>query len=238
MHSRREIWKMFNAISPTYDRVNRIMTGGIDRRWRKKMAAFLPQKENLSLLDCATGTGDQLFAILDRSPNITSAVGIDLADQMLKRAAAKLRDKPYAHKVKWERASASALPFADRTFDCLTISFGIRNVEDVAVTLKEFWRVLKDEGRLLILETSLPTNSLLRKLHLFYIRHVLPKLGGMISKNRSAYVYLNQTAETFPCGENFCSLLKEAGFKNIHAHPLMGGVVTIYAAEKKTTERT
>ncbi len=223
---------MFDAISPTYDRVNRIMTGGIDRHWRKKMVSLVPSKPDLVLLDCATGTGDQLFTLLDNCPNITSAIGIDLAQEMLKLAEIKLQKKPYAQKVKWQHASASALPFPDHSFDCLTISFGIRNVEDVALTLKEFFRVLKKDGSLLILETSLPKNTLLRKVHLFYLRHILPKLGGWISKNQAAYVYLNQTTETFPSGESFCSLLKDAGFKTARTHPLMGGVVSIYQALK------
>lgn len=223
---------MFDAISPTYDAVNRIMTGGIDRIWRKKMGSLLPSSQNLSLLDCATGTGDQLFSLLENSSQIAKAIGIDLSQEMLKRAEQKGAAKPYAHKIAWQHASASELPFKDASFDCLTISFGIRNVEELDKGLSEFFRVLKKGGRLLILETSLPKNRLIRALHLFYMRHLLPRIGGLLSKNRAAYVYLNQTTETFPSGENFCALLTQAGFTNIQSYPQTFGVVTIYQADK------
>ncbi|MBI2743157.1 MAG: bifunctional demethylmenaquinone methyltransferase/2-methoxy-6-polyprenyl-1,4-benzoquinol methylase UbiE [Chlamydiales bacterium] len=223
---------MFDAISPTYDTVNRVMTGGIDRRWRRELSSLLPSGDKLSLLDCATGTGDQLFSLMESSSTIATAVGIDLAQEMLKYAASKLETKPYKDRVQWIHASASDLPFAEATFDCLTISFGIRNVDDLSKSLQEFRRVLKSGGRLLILETSLPKNPLIRSAHLFYIRHLLPKIGGWLSKNRAAYVYLNKSAEAFPCGESFCSILREAGFKNVRAHPQTFGAVTIYQADK------
>jgi demethylmenaquinone methyltransferase/2-methoxy-6-polyprenyl-1,4-benzoquinol methylase len=230
--SRKEIWKMFDTISPTYDQVNRIITMGGDVRWRKKMASFLPAGENLKVLDCATGTGDQLFTLLEECDRVAHATGIDLAKEMLKIAEKKLEKKPYISRVKFEHASATALPYQSNSFDALTISFGIRNVDDLNGTLSEFLRVLKPGGRLLILETSVPQNPLLKKTHLFYLRHILPRLGGWVSKYKEAYVYLNKTTETFPCGEAFCTLLKEAGFHDVNAHPLMLGTISLYRADK------
>jgi demethylmenaquinone methyltransferase/2-methoxy-6-polyprenyl-1,4-benzoquinol methylase len=230
--SRKEIWKMFDAISGTYDTVNRVISGGMDVRWRKKMAHLLPSGESLQLLDCATGTGDQLFALMEHAKNIQQAIGVDLSKEMLKIAESKSQKKPYHLQVRWQHASATTLPFSDQTFDCLTISFGIRNVENLQETLAEFYRVLKVGGRLLILETSMPENAFVKKFHLFYLRHILPKLGGWISKKPEAYAYLNQTTETFPCGQTFCNLLESTGFKHVSAHPLTLGAATIYAADR------
>lgn len=230
--SRKEIWKMFDAISPTYDRVNRLMTAGLDKRWRREVASHLPSGKSLRLLDCATGTGDQLFALLDSSPHIEQAIGIDLAEAMLKCAKEKGEKKTYAKKISWQVASLTALPFEDESFDCVTISFGIRNVDNLPAALAECRRVLKSAGRLLILETSLPKNRLLKTLHLFYLRALLPKLGGWVSKNRKAYDYLNKTAETFPHGKSFCTILKQAGFHDVHDSPLTFGAVSIYRADK------
>lgn len=227
-----EIWKMFNHISPTYDRINRILSLGIDKYWRKKVARFLPKKEKIRLLDCATGTGDQLFSIMKRSKKISQAVGVDLASEMLRIGKKKLKEKPYAQGVSLKQASVTELPFVDESFDCVTISFGIRNVADAEKGLKEIFRVLSPGGRILVLEFSLPKHPKLKAAHLFYLRHMLPKIGGWISKNKEAYKYLNETIETFPYGDNFCDLLVGAGFKNVQAHPLTFGVVTLYQGDK------
>lgn len=230
--SRHEIWKMFDQISPTYDRVNRAITLGLDVYWRKKMCSFLPQKKGISLLDLATGTGDQIIAIMERSQNISGAIGIDLAADMLEIGREKLRPKPYTKKVHLDNASAMEIPFADNTFDCATMSFGIRNVTDVPKCLKEICRVLKPGGRVLILEGTVPSYSVVKKIHLFYLRNCLPRIGGWISKRKDAYEYLNKTIETFPSGKAFCDLLTDAGFAAAKAHPLTFGIATIYTGDK------
>jgi demethylmenaquinone methyltransferase/2-methoxy-6-polyprenyl-1,4-benzoquinol methylase len=230
--SRADIWKMFDRISPTYDRVNRAMTLGMDQYWRRKLAHYLPEREGIRLLDCATGTADQILALMERSERISCAVGIDLAEEMLAVGKRKIAKTPYCSKVSLEVCSALELSYPDNSFDCTTISFGIRNVTDVGRCLGEIYRVLTSKGRTLILECSLPTNPFLRKIHAGYLRHFLPCIGAVISKHKEAYDYLNKTVESFPCGENFCSLLKEAGFKNVHAHPLTGGIVTLYRGDK------
>jgi demethylmenaquinone methyltransferase/2-methoxy-6-polyprenyl-1,4-benzoquinol methylase len=225
--SREKIWKMFDAIAPTYDRVNRVMTFGMDQRWRKKVGDFLPKGENLSLLDCATGTGDQMLALNDK---VSSAIGIDLAEDMLKIGRAKLVHLPH---ISFQTGNMCALDFPDGTFDCATVSFGIRNVTDVPGALREMHRVLKPGGRALILEGSMPSNWLIRKGHLLYLRHLLPRIGGLLSKNRDAYRYLNKTIETFPCGDAFCTLMRTAGFSTTTAHPIFFGSVTLYVGEKR-----
>lgn len=230
--SRTEIWKMFDAISSTYDKVNRCMTFGIDLYWRKKMSSFLPKKEHLKILDSATGTADQIISLFKHSSKIEHVTGIDLSKDMVAIGKLKIEQKPYKNKVNLQVASALDLPFKDESFDCITMSFGIRNVTDVLACLKEMRRVLKKQGRLLILEASLPKNMLLKGFHLFYLRYLLPNIGGFISKQKHAYVYLNKTIETFPQGQTFCDLLKQAGFTVAIAHPLTGGMVTIYQGDK------
>jgi demethylmenaquinone methyltransferase / 2-methoxy-6-polyprenyl-1,4-benzoquinol methylase len=229
---RKEIWQMFNQISPTYDLVNRVFTFGLDQLWRKKMCAFLPKSQEMQILDCATGTGDQIIALMKKRPDIATVIGIDLADAMVEIGKKKISKKPYAGKISFQVASALQIPYPDHHFDCVTISFGIRNVTDVMAAFKEFRRVLKPGGRVLILEGTVPSNKLLRSLHLFYLRHFLPRIGGAISRNLGAYRYLNQTIETFPQGEKFAGKMRAAGFVNVECHPLLGGVTTVYQGEK------
>lgn len=231
-HNKSEVWKMFNQISSTYDKINRILSLGIDRHWRNKMARFLPEKDKISLLDCATGTGNQLFALMEKSSQINRATGVDLAKEMLQIGKKKLRKKHYANLVSFQEASVLELPFLENSFDCATISFGIRNTPDVGACLKEMQRVLTPKGRLLILEFSLPSHPIIKRLHLWYLRHLVPTLGGFISKNKNAYTYLNETIESFPHGQSFCRLLETSGFKNVSAHPLTFGIVTIYQGDK------
>ena len=230
--SRHEIWKMFDQISPTYDRVNRVITLGMDQLWRKRMCRFLPEREDLCVLDCATGTGDQILCLMEHSSRVKRVVGIDLAAEMVALGEKKLKNKPYREAIELKVASALDIPFPDGTFDCVTMSFGIRNVTDVATCLKEFLRVLKPGGRILILEGTIPRPRVLRSVHRFYLRHLLPRLGGWISKKQEAYRYLNETIETFPHGEAFVALMRSAGCARAALHLLMGGIVTIYQGEK------
>jgi demethylmenaquinone methyltransferase/2-methoxy-6-polyprenyl-1,4-benzoquinol methylase len=151
---------------------------------------------------------------------------------MLRIGKKKLKQKPYARDVLLRQACATDLPFADGSFDCATISFGIRNVDNIGKCLSEIYRVLVPGGRILVLEFSLPSHPKLKAAHLFYLRRFIPKIGGWLSKDKQAYKYLNETIETFPHGENFCALLKEAGYKNVQAHPLTFGVVTLYQGDK------
>lgn len=230
--SRSEIWKMFDTISGTYDRVNRCMTFGLDKYWRNTLSSHLPAGENLQVLDCATGTGDQILSLL-KTPSIEKITGVDLAEEMLAIGRKKIAGHPLQNKVEFVRSCALSLPFAEDRFDCITLSFGIRNVLDVGACLQELLRVLKPGGRLLILETSLPKNPVIRLLHLTYLRTILPTIGGWISRKKYAYRYLHKTAETFPCGERFCHMLQEAGFVSVKHRPLTLGAVSVYIADKK-----
>lgn len=224
--SRESIWKMFDLISPTYDKVNRIVSFGMDQKWRKRVIQFLPLKKNLKILDLATGTGDQIVALLKSPASIKTITGIDLSQEMLAIAKEKLNGK-----AEFLRADAEKLPFKEESFDAATFSFGIRNVTSPLTSLKEIYRILNHKGRCLILEFSLPPKPF-TGFYLFYLRHILPRIGGLFSKKPEAYRYLNQTIEHFPSGKNFCLLMKEVGFTKIRAIPMTLGAVTLYVGEK------
>ncbi|MCH9633430.1 MAG: Demethylmenaquinone methyltransferase [Chlamydiae bacterium] len=183
------------------------------------------------MLDIATGTGEVLIQALN-SGKVNKAVGIDLAEKMLAIAENKQKKLNLNPKISFQKGNALNLDFKDNTFDCTSISFGIRNVQNVPLALKEMHRVLKPNGRSLILEFSLPKNYLLKQLHLIYLRTILPKVGALFSKSKQSYVYLNKTIETFPYGTAFLQLLSEAGFKSPKAFPLLGGIATLYQADK------
>lgn len=235
-----ESWEMFDQIAPTYDRLNRILSMGMDQGWRRRLAkevagvAAAPSNKGLRLLDCATGTGDQLLACLSQVTQIEEAVGIDLAEAMLAVARQKASTHPKGARVRFDLASAAALPFEVGSFSCVTMSFGIRNVGNVSCALAEAFRVLAAPGgKLLILEFSIPTHKLIRLPYLLYLRHLLPRLGGLLSGHKIAYRYLNETIEKFPYGEAFCSLMRDVGFKDVRALPLTFGIATLYSGEKR-----
>ncbi len=223
--SRDGVHRMFNAISLTYDRANRIMTLGQDMRWRRQFKRFMPKGKS-KLLDMATGTGDQIIALLD---HIDSAVGIDLAKDMLSIGKEKLRKHDHVELI---YGDALSVPFTDEHFDVVTMSFGIRNVTDTMACLREMHRTLKPGGRTIILEGGITTHSFLRPLHLFYLRHILPRIGALISKHHSAYKYLNETIESYPHGPAFEKMLRDAGFSYAKANPLFFGSVYLYVADK------
>ncbi|RMF60071.1 MAG: bifunctional demethylmenaquinone methyltransferase/2-methoxy-6-polyprenyl-1,4-benzoquinol methylase UbiE [Calditrichaeota bacterium] len=229
---RTAVWRMFDRIAHRYDLLNRLLSFRQDVVWRKRVVNFLPERNQLHVLDLATGTGDLLIALQENSTRVASGVGIDLAEKMLEIGREKLRKKSLDERLTLQKGDAMAIPFPENTFDVVTIAFGIRNVEDVEKSLKEMYRVLKNKGRVLILEFSLPENRIFRAIYLFYFRNILPRIGGWISGDSTAYRYLNRTVETFPYGKEFCRLLQSAGFKEVSFTPLTFGIATIYQGDK------
>lgn len=227
----KKVTQMFNEISKTYDRVNSILSFGIHHIWKRKLLSEIPFFKMVSLLDIASGTGDILLRAL-KTQKASSGVGIDLAEKMLEIGRAKAKESGLDSKAQFSVGNALNLPFAANTFHCVTCSFGIRNVQDPLKALQEAHRVLKSKGRVLILEFSLPRNKFLKKLHLFYLRFILPKVGGFFSKSPASYIYLNETIENFPHGQAFLGLLSKAGFKLTKAIPLLGGIATLYRGDK------
>jgi demethylmenaquinone methyltransferase/2-methoxy-6-polyprenyl-1,4-benzoquinol methylase len=222
---------MFDRIAPRYDLLNRVLSGWRDVAWRRRVATFLKGRADLDLLDLATGTGDQILQLLEAGADLRSAVGVDMAEGMLAVGREKIARRGLARRVTLQTGDATQIPAADSSFDAVTITFGIRNVGDVPRALAEMRRVLRPGGRALILEFSLPGSALLRAAYVFYLRHVLPVVGGWISGDASAYRYLNRTIEAFPYGEAFCALMRDAGFTAVTASPLTLGVATLYKGD-------
>ncbi|MDE3055715.1 MAG: ubiquinone/menaquinone biosynthesis methyltransferase [Verrucomicrobiota bacterium] len=221
----------FDPISPTYDRINRILSFGQDLSWRRFVAKQLPTNIPLTLLDLAAGTLDQLIACMESPAQIQSATAIDLSPRMLEVGRAKIADKPYKDRICCLTSDLHQLPFQDNSFDAITLSFGIRNAADPKRALTEIARLLKPKGRVLILEFSLAPYPW-RPFHLFYLRYLLPSIGNLFSHNREAYLYLSKTILSFPYGAAFCSLLQESGLTSLRTFSLALGAVTLYVAEK------
>ncbi|MEN9653927.1 MAG: hypothetical protein RL235_39 [Chlamydiota bacterium] len=213
---------MFDAIASRYDTTNRVLSLGQDLRWRRQLAKHLP-RGNIRLLDIATGSGDQLIALCTRE--LIDAIGIDQSEAMLDLARKK------APHLTWEVGDAEKLRFKDGAFDAVTCSFGIRNMDHPDTALREMARVLRTKGRALILEFSLPKWPV-RPIYLVYLRHILPRLGGALSRSTSAYRYLNQTIESFPSGRAFERLVMANGFSAVTTHTMALGAVSLYVAEK------
>lgn len=221
--------QMFDQISSVYDRTNRFLSFGLDRRWRRALAALLPKRNDLKLLDIATGTGEQISSFLQKGILFDSIIGIDPSQEMLKIARKKLPQ------VSFECCFAESLPFSDQTFDVCTISFGIRNVQDRLKALSEIYRVTKPSGCCVILEFSIPRNRF-RTIYLFYLRYIMPILGWGMTRRYFAYRYLNQTIESFPAQEQFLEYLRQTNWARITTTKLMFGCITIYQAEKNAKD--
>ena len=225
------IQEMFNSIAPRYDFLNRLLSLGIDRRWRRFAVSQINFSENGRILDVATGTGDVALEIASRTPESVKIVGVDFSKEMVELGKAKVRNSPHAERITLEVAPCEAIPFAEESFDSVTIAFGIRNVVDRLQGLKEMQRVMKPEGRVVILEFSTPRSRIFKSLYYFYFLHVLPVIGGLFSQF-SAYKYLPDSVLEFPSRDDFKALMVAAGFRNPRHHDLTGGIATVYVAEK------
>jgi demethylmenaquinone methyltransferase/2-methoxy-6-polyprenyl-1,4-benzoquinol methylase len=219
---------MFDHIAQRYDKLNRVMTFGLDKSWRKSLNAHMPSSIE-HWLDAATGTGDQILFSLDNGIKAQSITGIDLSEGMLDIGKQKLQS---FKNVSLYKASLTKIPLEPLSCDVVTCSFGIRNVDPFTDSFLEFFRVLKQGGTLLILESSRPTNALLRLGHNFYMKKILPKIAYFMGSDPKAYAYLAETTSRFPCGEDLCSILRKVGFIDVKAIPMALGSVTLYHAKK------
>jgi len=225
------IQQMFGAIAPRYDFLNRLLSFGIDRRWRRKAVRLLKYQEGSRILDVATGTGDVALEIARTTPESVKITGADFCREMIELGESKIAASPYAGRIDFKVAPCEDLPFASNTFDSITIAFGIRNVVDRKLGLAEMWRVLRHGGRLIILEFSMPRSMFFRQIYYFYFRRLLPVVGGMFSRYK-AYRYLPDSVLEFPSHEEFSRMISEAGYRNIHLKELTFGIATIYIGEK------
>ncbi len=226
------VGQMFDRIAPTYDLLNHLLSLGRDFSWRRRTARQLGRGEGLQVIDLATGTGDLLISLLRAHGGIVRMVGLDVSENMLGLCREKLRRGGLAERVELLCGDASALPLPEGTFDAATMGFGIRNTADAARTLREIHRVLRPGGTALILEFSLPQGRLLRWCYLKYLRRVVPLIGALISADRQAYRYLNQSIEGFYQAADFSALMRAAGFRELSVIPLTFGVASIYKGVK------
>jgi len=242
---------MFNAIAPRYERVNRILSLGMDARWRRRSVVLAKTNSSDRVLDVACGTGDFARAFALAVPRVV--VGCDFAEDMLKLARGKRRQAPRGmpfsaspsasgsepvpfcrgRVLRWCRADALALPFADHSFSLVSCAFGVRNFQDLATGLREFHRVLSPGGRAVILEFSVPRSRLLGRLYQAYFNRILPGLATLLSRDRSgAYYYLPKSVSSFADSAGMTQALQASGFERVECHRQTIGIVTAFIAWK------
>jgi demethylmenaquinone methyltransferase/2-methoxy-6-polyprenyl-1,4-benzoquinol methylase len=228
---KKYVTELFDRISPVYDLVNRVVSFGIDKRWRRALLPHVPAGTDQTLVDLATGTADQILA-LSKSPYIGKFYGFDLSTNMLALGQKKLAKRGLKKKTLLQVGNALGIPVASQFCDIATISFGIRNVTDPLKCLSEMHRILKPGGACFVLEFSIPTSKLVKAPYLFYLRKILPRVGSLLSKNKEAYTYLNKTIESFPSGNAFLQMMETAGFTSCKQIPLSFGIASLYLAKK------
>ena len=227
-----QIQAMFNAVAPKYDFLNRLLSVGWDRYWRKAAVNEFKSFRNKAFLDVATGTADIPLEIGKRCPKPTQIIGMDFSLSMLKLGNKKISDNKLSKAIKLIPGSAENIPFKDQSFDGVITSFGVRNFTDAKQGLREMHRILKPNGQIVVLEFSFPKNMILQWLYRYYFEKILPITGRIISGHKIAYSYLPSSVGNFPQGETFKKMLECSGFKNISLKPLTLGIVTIYKGIK------
>lgn len=230
LNKKKQVEQMFDTISTNYDGLNRVISFGIDVKWRKKVVDLVGSTNPDSVLDIATGTGD--LAINLTKTGAAQIVGLDLSEGMLEVGRKKISEKGLSEKIEMVQGDSEALPFEDNSFDAITVAFGVRNFEDLEKGLSEIFRVLKRGGIFVVLETSVPTKFPFKQGYHFYTKNLLPVIGKLFSKDKVAYSYLSESAAAFPYGENFNNILRKTGFINVEDKPQTMGVATIYTASK------
>lgn len=227
---KEQVAQMFDNISEDYDGLNRVISLGIDVSWRKKVVKLVGENNPKQILDIATGTGD--LALMMSSLNPDRIVGLDISEGMLNVGKQKVAKANLSNTIEMVVGDSENIPFEDNTFDAITVSFGVRNFETLDKGLTEILRVLKPGGKFVVLETSNPTKFPFKQGYKFYTNYILPIIGKLFSKDKVAYSYLSESANSFPFGQAFNNILEKNGFKNAKNLPVTFGVASIYTATK------
>src|SRR4051812_23405921 len=230
LDKKRQVAKMFNHIASRYDFLNHFLSFGIDRYWRKKTIDTLKDRRELVILDIATGTADLAIEAAKLKPK--KIFGIDISTEMLEIGRRKVQKKKLQKLIQLLKGDSEDLIFEDNKFDAVTVAFGVRNFQDLEIGISEMRRGLKPGGLAVILEFSQPSNFLLKKLYNFYSSRITPGIGKVVTNDKEAYSYLHESVKAFPHGLDFCNILMNCGYKNIHFTPLTFGIATVYTAEK------
>lgn len=226
-----QVEKMFDNIAPAYDTLNHTLSWGIDKCWRRKAINWLKPFRPRRMMDVATGTGD--FAIQAcQVLHPDELIGTDISEGMMNVGREKVRQAGLDRQISFAKEDCTALSFPDKRFDAITVAFGVRNFENLDKGLQEMYRVLDDGGHLVILELSEPEWFPMKQLYAVYSKIVIPTLGRLLSKDRSAYTYLPQSIKAFPQGEVMQQIILKAGFSKVSFKRLTLGICTLYLATK------
>lgn len=228
---KEQVADMFNAISPKYDFLNHLLSGGIDIIWRKKAIRLLKNKGIKSILDIATGTGD--FAIEALKINPEKITGVDISEGMLAYGKEKIKKMGLENIIQLQKGDSEKLPFSDNNFDAVIVSFGVRNFENLEKGLSDMFRVTKKGGYCLVLEFSNPRKFPMKQLYSIYSNYFLPLMGRLISKDPAAYTYLPESVQAFPDGPTFLDIFNKVGFSDTKWIPMTGGICSIYLGQKQ-----
>ena len=223
---------MFDRISPKYDALNHLLSLNIDKVWRRKTAKAVAKSQPKTILDLATGTADLAIALAKCNPQ-AHIIGMDISEKMLDIGKEKVSKKGLANQIELRLGDAATFPFESNTFDAVSVAFGIRNFENLERGLSEIQRVLKPNGRAVILEFSMPERFPIKQLYALYFKHLLPAIGKAVSKDGNAYSYLPLSVEQFPKPKVFLRMLAEKGLENGMAKPLSFGIASLYTSTKK-----
>jgi demethylmenaquinone methyltransferase/2-methoxy-6-polyprenyl-1,4-benzoquinol methylase len=227
---KQQVEEMFDNIAHRYDFLNHLLSLGIDITWRKKAVKYIGTIHPKNILDVASGTGDFAFEALSLQPD--KVVGFDLSEGMMKLGREKARRMNVADRVEFVKGDSEKMPFADNSFDAITVGFGIRNFESLEAGLKEMFRVTRSGGKVAILEASMPQNAIIRSLFSLYFGKVVPLIGKLFSKDARAYSYLPESVLAFPHGLDLVRILENIGFCKVEWKPLTFGACAFYAMEK------
>jgi demethylmenaquinone methyltransferase/2-methoxy-6-polyprenyl-1,4-benzoquinol methylase len=228
---KKQVSTMFNNIAPYYDLLNKVLSLGIDKIWRKKAINLLKEDNPKIILDVATGTADVALEVAKRlQPE--KIIGVDISTEMLAFGREKIEAAGLSKMITLEEGDSENMPFESNTFDAITVAFGVRNFENLEKGLIEMHRVLKPKGKLVVLEFSKPTIFPFKQLFNFYFKYILPSIGKLTSKDPKAYKYLYESVQAFPDGKNFVSKLDKIGFQSTQFISLSLGICTIYLGKK------
>ncbi len=227
---KEQVAAMFNSISKRYDFLNHFLSLGIDILWRKKAIRQLRDIDPKLILDVATGTGDLAIEALSLNPD--KVIGVDISQGMLDMGQKKLEKMGLTDKIELRMGDSEELLFDDNKFDATVVAFGVRNFQNLEKGLADMHRVIREGGKLVVLEFSQPTRFPMKQLYGFYFKAILPLIGKFVSKDNAAYTYLPESVAEFPYGEKFTEILKKVGFKETQCIPLTFGISSIYVGKK------